>query len=267
MTRFPAALAVAGLAAAALSRAASPTPQVADPDSDGVAIRQAASDYADGYYEGSAERVARAVHPALLKRGLLPPGAADRFLTLMSAEMLIEAAASGNERLPAANRHLDFALLDLRPDIASARIFTARFDDYLLLAKQGGRWRIASVLWQVPAPPGSAEDRRAATRATEEFFAGLYLADAARIRAVVHPELVRRTLRPGARGALFLDDMNVDRLLGETLRVPAVEGGTVQVLDLRDRIASVLVTQEGAVSYVHLARQGGQWRLVNVLSR
>ena len=262
MTRF-----LAAVAAAALPVAAGPAPQVGDPDADRAAIRQAALDYADGFYEGSAERVARAVHPALLKRGLLPPGAADRFLALMSAEMLIEAAASGSGQLPAAERHLDFALLDLGPDIASARVFTARFDDYLLLAKQEGRWRIASVLWQVPAPPGGDQDRKAATRATEEFFAGLYRADATRIRAVVHPELVRRTLRPGARGALFLDDVNVDRLLGDTLRVPAVEGGAVQVLDIRDRIASARVTQEGSVSYVHLARQGGQWRLVNLLSR
>ena len=262
MHRFPIAL-----AAAALSVAAGPALLAGESDSDRTAVRQAALDYADGYYEGSAERVARAVHPALLKRGLLPPGAADRFLALMNAETLVEAAAARSEQLPAADRGLDFALLDLGPDIASARVFTARFDDYLLLAKQEGRWRIASVLWQVPAPPGSDQDRQAAARATEEFLAGLYRADVARIRAVVHPELVRRTLRPSARGTLFLDDVNVDRLLGDVLRMPAVEGGAVQVLDVRDRIASARITQGGAVGYVHLARQGGQWRLVNMLSR
>jgi hypothetical protein len=237
-----------------------------DADRDRAAIRQAALDYAEGYYEGNVERMARAVHPALLKRGLLPPGAPDRFLQLMNAETLIDLTDSERGR-PAADRHLDFAVLDLREDVASARIFTAQFNDYLLLAKQGERWRIVSVLWQVPASAGSEQDKAAVKKAIGEFYEGLYACDAARIRPVVHPELVRRTLRPGARGALVLDDSNVDRLMGALLLTPAEKSYAVQVLDVHDRIATARVTQESQGSYIHLAKQKGQWRLVNVLSR
>ena len=99
---------------------------------------------------------------------------------------------------PAADRHLDFALFDRGDDVASARIFTEQFNDYLLLARQDGRWRIVSVLWQVPASAGSEQDKAAVKKTLGEFFEGLYALDAARVRAVVHPELVRRTLRPGA---------------------------------------------------------------------
>ena len=255
------------LVAAALPTAAVSARDGVDANQDRVAIRQAALDYAEGYYEGSAERMARAVHPALLKRGLLPPGAPDRFLQLMNAEALIDLAASGSGQMPAAGRHLDFALLDLRDDVASARIFTQQFNDYLLLAKQDERWRIVSVLWQVPASAGSEQDKAAVRKAVGEFYEGLYACDAARVRRVVHPELVRRTLHPGARGSLVLDDTNVDHLLGALLRTPAVKSYTVEVSDVHDRIASARVTQAGQGSYIHLAKQDGQWRLVNVLSR
>jgi hypothetical protein len=258
---------LAALVAAVLSARTAPAGAAAEVGGDGDAIRQAALDYAEGYYEGSAERMARAVHPALLKRGLLPPGAADRFLSLMGAETLIDLAASGRGQRPADARRLDFALLDSRGDVASARIFTALFDDYLLLARQDGRWRIVSVLWQVPASAGGEPDRAAVTRALEEFSQGLWAFDAAGVRAVVHPEMVWRTLRPGAGGGLVLDDLNVDRLLGELRRVPAEKGGSAQVLDVHDRIASARITWEKQGSYVHLAKQDGRWRIVNVLSR
>ena len=253
------------LVAAALSPGAVSARGGVDADRDRSAIRQAALDYAEGFYEGSVERVARAVHPALLKRGLLPPGVPDRFLQLMNAETLIDLTDAGRGR-PVADRHLDFALLDLRDEVASARIFTDEFNDYLHLAKQDERWRIVSVLWQVPASAGSERDKAAVARVIGEYYEGLYACSAARVRAVVHPELALRTLRPGARGRLVLDDSNVDRLLGALQRVPAERTDTVQVLEVHDRIASARVTQGSRGSYIHLAKQNGQWRLVNMLS-
>ena len=258
------------VALAAVAVSGAPLVPRADPgvDPQEGAIRQVALDYAEGFYEGSPERVARSVHPALLKRGLLPPGRSQRFLQSMSAEALIDAAARGDEKLPPAERQLDFALLDRHDEAASARIFTARFDDYLLLARQDGRWRIVSVLWQVPPlPRGPGKDLRGVRDTVLGFFEAMVAMDATRLRPLVHPELVCRSLRPGARGDLVLDDVNVDRLLGELQRMPAESSFSLQVLDLQDRIASVSVVQPHRRSYLHLARQDGRWRLVNMLSR
>ena len=101
------------LVAAVLSTGAGPERDGVDADRDKAAIRLAALDYAEGFYQGRKERMARAVHPALLKRGLLPPGATDRFLQLLNAETLIDLTERERERPPAEHR-LDFALLDLR---------------------------------------------------------------------------------------------------------------------------------------------------------
>ncbi len=45
-----------------------PPPARAQTAADSAGIRQAALDYIEGYYEGNAERMERAVHPELAKR-------------------------------------------------------------------------------------------------------------------------------------------------------------------------------------------------------
>src|SRR6185436_15891545 len=63
-----AALALAGPAAAQPRGRRPPPPAPAPADPDAPAIRQAALDYIEGWWEGNPERMARAVHPELVKR-------------------------------------------------------------------------------------------------------------------------------------------------------------------------------------------------------
>ena len=253
------------LVAAALSPGAVSARGGLDADRDRSAIRQAALDYAEGFYEGSVERMARAVHPALLKRGLLPPGVPDRFLQLMNAETLIDLTDAGRGR-PAADRHLDFALLDLRDEVASARIFTDEFNDYLHLAKQDERWRIVSVLWQVPASAGSERDKAAVARVIGEYYEGLYACSAARVRRGRPPRAGAAHPASGSAGPAPPGRFERRPPAGRPAARAGGEDDTVQVLEVHDRIASARVTQGSRGSYIHLAKQNGQWRLVNMLS-
>ena len=123
------------------------------------------------------------------------------------------------------------------------------------------------MLWQVPGSAGSEQDKAAVKRAIAEYYDGLFACDAERVRRVVHPELVRRSLRQGAGGLLVLDDSGLDPLLGSPQVVPAERGHAVPVVDVHDRIASAVVAQDKQRSYLHLAKQNGRWRLVNMLSR
>ena len=64
-------------------------------EQDKSAVRQAAYDYAEGFYEGAAERVQQAVHPAIVHRIVTSiPGGAS-ILTPLNAEMLVEEAHMG----------------------------------------------------------------------------------------------------------------------------------------------------------------------------
>jgi len=123
---------------------------------DSSGIRQAALDYIEGYYEGNAERMARAVHPELAKRIVNVDERGRYRLGQMSAMTLVEGTrAGGGKDTPAAERRKDVTIYDIYQNAASAKIYASGWVDYLHLAKWNGRWVIINVLWELhprPAP-------------------------------------------------------------------------------------------------------------------
>ena len=63
-------------------------------------IRQAALDYAQGWYEGDAERMRRSLHPELAKRAILrdPQTGDERFHHLSQQQMVTKTAQGGGTR-------------------------------------------------------------------------------------------------------------------------------------------------------------------------
>lgn len=264
-------LAAFGLIALLGATGAAQAPQPAEQDRE--AVKQAAYDYAEGYYQGAADRMERALHPVLVKRGLMARDGGAAVLVPMNAETLIEATrAGGGKATPADARNLVFTLLDIQGDVASAKIFTAVFNDYLHFVKVNSQWRLVNVLWQPPSPAGAANadaDKAAVSQALKDYFAAVPAADAPAVERLVHPEAVLRSFGPSPSGRLFVREGNRESLAEavRSKRVSAPQSPDVAVLDVYDNIASVKVTMGTNVSYWHLARQQGQWRLVNRLSR
>ena len=124
---------------------------------DSAGIRQAALDYIEGYYEGNAERMARAVHPELAKRIVNVDERGRYRLGQMSAMTLVEGTrAGGGKDTPQAEQRKDVRILDIYQNAASAKIDASYWVDYLHLAKWNGRWVIVNVLWEMhqrPAQP------------------------------------------------------------------------------------------------------------------
>ncbi len=242
-------------------------------EQDKAAVRQAAYDYGEGYYEGAADRMERALHPALVKRGLISREGSAAILVPMNAETLIEATRlGGGNKLPADKRNISYALLDMREDVASAKIFTTQFNDYLHFVKVGGKWRLVNVLWQPPSPGGAANaeaDKAAIAQVFKDYFETATAGDVARFERVTHPEAALRSFGPVGPGRFIVREGNRESF-AEAVRLKKVQlppNPVVTVLDLHDNIASVMVTAGSNVSYWHLARQNGQWRTVNRLSR
>lgn len=131
---------------AATSLHAQTTPTAAD----SAAIRQAALDYIEGYYEGDGDRMERALHPELAKRIVRTDERGRSQLGQMGAMTLVAATRAGGGRdIPAAERRADVRILDVYEGAASARIDASGWVDYLHLAKWNGRWVIVNVLWEL----------------------------------------------------------------------------------------------------------------------
>ena len=113
-----------------------------------AAIRQAALDYIEGWYEGDAARMDRALHKELVKRAVFAGGGTERFANLTKAQMVEATQKGGGKARPADTRNIKVEILDVYRDIASVRTECADFIDYLQLAKSEGQWKIVNVLWQ-----------------------------------------------------------------------------------------------------------------------
>ena len=141
----------------ALALALLPAPASAQSAADSAAIRQAALDYIDGYYEGSGERMERALHPELAKRIVRTNASGQSMIQQMSAmSLVLVTRAGGGRNIPAAQRRSDVRILDIYQNAACVRIDAAQWVDYLHLAKWNGQWKIVNVLWEVPAAPAPA---------------------------------------------------------------------------------------------------------------
>ena len=124
----------------------------ADAQNEKAAIVATALDYAEGYYGGEPQRMARALSPYLSKRGLMTRPGVPPFLLQMNADTLID--ASNGVKLAPAERHITTEVLHVNNEVASARVFTAQFNDYLHLVKRNGAWQILNV----PLAPPDAVD-------------------------------------------------------------------------------------------------------------
>jgi hypothetical protein len=124
---------------------------IAEEKSDETAIRQAALDYIEGWYEGDAERMERALHPDLAKRIVHTDPASGRSrLDQMSAMTLVQYARAGyGKRTPVEERQMDVAILDKYENVASVKIIAKDWIDYLHVAKYNGEWKIVNVLWEL----------------------------------------------------------------------------------------------------------------------
>jgi hypothetical protein len=136
-----------GLAASGSGRAQSPS------DRDGV--RAAVLDYVEGFYEGDTVRLVRSVWPEVRKYGYWRAkpdapyaGEAMPFADFMSYANRIK---SGANKTPA-GAPKDITVFDVQDQTASAKLSAWWGTDYLLLAKEQGRWMIIQVLWQSPPP-------------------------------------------------------------------------------------------------------------------
>lgn len=132
----------------ALAMAAAPA--LAQDSGDEAAIRGAALDYIEGWYEGDAARMERAVHPDLVKRiVVMAPQGVSALNTMNSYELVASTGRGGGSDTAPEDQHKDVTILDVYGDAASVRIYASGWVDYLHLARWNGEWKIVNVLWEL----------------------------------------------------------------------------------------------------------------------
>lgn len=143
MSRPAAAFAVSLALLLAVAANAQQTNTSAD---DASAVRATVTNYIEGYYTGDARRVEHTLHPHYLKHvihGDIP------MREKTGPQMVNEIRANGTPDMPAAQKAEQVTVLDIAGAIASAKLVTPGWTDYISLEKVNSEWKILSVVQRI----------------------------------------------------------------------------------------------------------------------
>jgi hypothetical protein len=120
--------------------------------SDHDAIAATIADYYLGWYDGDADRMARALHPELVKRGWLRDDAAGAWtLESDTFDSMVDGTRQGYGRTSdPERRRYEVRAVEIHDDIASACVYAVPYVDYLQLVRTDDGWRILHALWRRP---------------------------------------------------------------------------------------------------------------------
>ena len=116
------------------------------PKEDIEAITRAAMDYVEGYVTGDAERHARAYHPECLKRRFGRDEETGVYeLIVVPPKVMVDYASTG--RTIEDDCQLEVIIDAVSEDIASVRVYSCNWVDFLHVVKARGEWKLFHVTW------------------------------------------------------------------------------------------------------------------------
>jgi len=111
-----------------------------------TAVRATVADYIEAYYAGDATRMERSLHPHYLKHVISTSDGNLRMTEKTGLQMVQDVRSQGAANLPKSEQTEQITVLDVSKDMASAKLVTSHWVDYMTLAKWNGEWKILSVV-------------------------------------------------------------------------------------------------------------------------
>src|SRR5690242_3027566 len=118
---------------------------------DRAGIEATVADYYLGWFDGDADRMARALHPDLAKRGWRPDAEGELELSFDTFSSMVGFTREGaGRREDPAERRYELRDLTVHRDVASVNAFAVPYVDLLHLIRTADGWRIVNALWCRP---------------------------------------------------------------------------------------------------------------------
>jgi hypothetical protein len=131
---------------AMLVLSASAGAQNAPTQNDSAAVQATVRNYIEAYYRGDAARMQASLDSHYLKHmihGTIP------IREKTGPQMVDEVRTHGPADFPEAQKTESISVLDISGNIASAKLVTPHWVDYMTLSKSGGNWKILAVGQQI----------------------------------------------------------------------------------------------------------------------
>ena len=122
----------------------------AQTDADREGIKRTALNYAEGWYEGNADKMESSLSPDLAKRIVRTNDKGQSNLGQMTAMSLVQGTRSGfGKQTPKDEQQKDVTILDVLGGAATVKLEMRDWIDYLHVGKFNGKWVIINVLWEM----------------------------------------------------------------------------------------------------------------------
>jgi putative lumazine-binding protein len=116
---------------------------------DAEGIRACLLDYFEGWFDGDASRMDRALHPGLAKHALGQDPTRSDSLDVTTKDEMVEVTRQGmGRRRDLPDRAIRIDIASVSGDIASAIVHSAVYVEYALLARTREGWKITGTLWR-----------------------------------------------------------------------------------------------------------------------
>ncbi|HEX3740553.1 MAG TPA: nuclear transport factor 2 family protein [Terriglobales bacterium] len=125
---------------------ASASAQTGSQADNSVSVQATVRNYIEAYYRGDAPRMRATLDSHYLKHmihGTIP------IREKTGAQMVDEVRTHGPADLPESEKTESISVLDISGNIASAKLITPHWVDYMTLTKSGGNWKILAVVQQI----------------------------------------------------------------------------------------------------------------------
>ena len=111
-----------------------------------TAVETTLLDYIEGWYKGDAVRMNRSLHNDLVKRiPVADSTGSDVQLRMVTKSRMVELTQNGGGENPEGT--YEIFIDDIQDDIATARVLSQKYLDYLHLTKTAEGWKIVNILF------------------------------------------------------------------------------------------------------------------------
>ncbi|MBN2508887.1 MAG: nuclear transport factor 2 family protein [Spirochaetales bacterium] len=224
-------------------------------------------DYIEGWYDKDPDRISRGVHPDLVKRSMIPDGN-NGFRNITRDGLLAAVQSFGGQK--GVERMIDIDILDSSDTIATARLVSNEYVDYLHLGCLDNQWSIINVLWEYKSDTAremTQELKSALEKPLRDYVEGWYDKDKERIARGVHRDLAKRSMNPESPHGI--DHYTLDALLDVVDEYGGANGNQrileMELLDVGKSIATFKAVSNSYIDYIHLGYWENQWWVINVL--
>ncbi|MCP4670232.1 MAG: nuclear transport factor 2 family protein [Desulfobacula sp.] len=120
----------------------------AETANDIVDIKKTAMDYMESWYQGDAKKMRESLHPNLAKRSLKVMNGKIKLSQTTASDMIDWTRIGFGKNLWSDTHQIEVVVLDLYQNIASVKIVTPDYREYLHLLKINKKWVAVNALYE-----------------------------------------------------------------------------------------------------------------------